>query len=121
MTEPTLPTAGVGIVTVAVALLGPMAGPYAVIVLSALAGALWALSAQATPNRIAGGLLVARLVLTAVVLAGGVAWIIDSQYHWPAHQTLAPVAFAIGMGGDRWRSLVDVVVGLVSKRVGGGQ
>jgi hypothetical protein len=119
MAEPTVP-ASVGIVTLAVALLGPMAGPYAVIVLSALAGALWALAAAPTESRRAGAWLVLRLVLTAVVLAGGVAWGLESQYGWPAHQLLAPVAFATGMGGDRWRALVDVLVATVGRRIGGG-
>lgn len=119
MAEPTMP-ASVGIVTIAVALLGPMAGPYAVIVLSALAGALWALAAAPTDGRRAGALLMLRLVLTAVVLTGGVAWALEAQYGWPAHQLLAPVAFATGMGGDRWRALVDVLVAAVSRRIGGG-
>lgn len=44
MSDPTTTTT-TGLVAVAVAVLGPMAGEYAVIVLSALAGSLWALSA----------------------------------------------------------------------------
>jgi len=119
MTEPTIP-ASVGIVTLAVAFLGPMAGPYAVIVLSALAGALWALAAAPTDSRRAGAVLMLRLVLTAVVLTSGVAWALETQYGWPAHQLLAPVAFGVGMGGDRWRALVDLFVALVGRRLGGG-
>lgn len=118
MTEPTIP-ATVGIVALGVALLGPMAGPYAVIVLAALAGALWALAQTPTANRSSGALLLLRLVLSAVVLTSGVAWFLEAQYAWPAHHVLAPVAFAIGMGGDRWRVLVDVIVAAVSRRIGG--
>lgn len=119
MTEPTLP-ATAGIVAIGVAMLGPLAGPYAVIVLAALAGALWALAQAPTATRSAGALLLLRLVLSAVVLTSGVAWLLESQYAWPAHHVLAPVAFAIGMGGNRWRSLADVIVAAISRRIGGG-
>jgi hypothetical protein len=119
VTEPTIP-ASVGIVTVAVALLGPLAGPYAVIVLSALAGALWALSAAPTANRADGAWLVLRLVLSATMLTGGVAWWLERTYDWPVHQVLAPVAFGIGMGGNRWRALSDRILAALDRRVGGG-
>lgn len=106
MTEPTT-TGGVGLVAVAVALLGPAAGEYAVIVLSALAGSLWALSRLTTASRLTGASLVARLVITAVVLTSGVAYWLQQSYDWPTHQLLAPVAFAIGAFGDRWPALLD--------------
>lgn len=106
MAEPTT-SGGVGLVAVAVALIGPAAGEYAVIVLSALAGSLWALSRLETASRLTGAALVARLVLTAVALTGGVAYWLQDAYHWPVHQLLAPVAFAIGAFGDRWPALLD--------------
>lgn len=118
MTEPTLP-ATAGIVAIGVALLGPMAGPYAVIVLAALAGSLWALAQAPTATRSAGALLLLRLVLSAVVLTSGVAWWLEAQYQWPAHHVLAPVAFVIGMGGDRWRKLADAIVAAVGRKLGG--
>jgi hypothetical protein len=52
-------------------------------------------------------MLVLRLVLTAVVLAGSAAWFIERSYEWPAHQVLAPVAFLIGMLGDKVPKLVE--------------
>jgi hypothetical protein len=106
MTEPTSATT-TGLVAVAVALLGPAAGEYAVIVLSALAGSLWALSRIETTSRASGAALIARLVLTAVVLTGGLSYWLESEYDWPVHQILAPVAFAIGALGDRWPALLD--------------
>lgn len=106
MTEPTT-TGGVGLVAVAVALFGPMAGEYAVIVLSALAGSLWALSRMTTATRLSAASMVARLVFTAVVLSSGVAYWLQQSYDWPTHQLLAPVAFAIGAFGDRWPALLD--------------
>ena len=119
MTEPVAPVA-VGIVALSVALAGPLAGPYFVILLAALAGALWALAAEPTANRADAALLVFRLMLTATVLAGGLAWWLEHVYQWPAHQVLAPAAFIVGMGGNRWRALIDAVIKMVASRIGGG-
>lgn len=121
MTEPTSSTAATGLVALAIAALGPHAGPYAAIVVAALAGALWALGDADTGSRRAGALLLLRLVATAVVLTVSISVALEQAYGWPAQQLLAPVAFAIGMGGDRWRALAGAVVGLVSRRIGGGQ
>lgn len=120
MTEPTLPI-NTSLIAVAVALLGPIAGPYAVIALSALAGALWTLAGEPTPSRIAAGLLLARLVLMAVMLTGGAAWALETHYGWPAHQLLAPMAFGIGMGGNGWIALRDILMAQAKKRLGGAE
>lgn len=117
MAEPTSPS--VGIVAVAVALLGPMAGEYAVIVLAALAGSMWALARADTPTRMHGALLVLRLIFTAVVLTGGVALLIESTRGWPAHQVLAPVAFGIGAFGERWPAVIEAAIARVIDRIGG--
>lgn len=117
MAEPASPS--VGIVAVAVALLGPMAGEYAVIVLAALAGSLWALARADTPTRTHGALLVMRLVLTAIVLTGGVAWWLEASYEWPVHQMLAPVAFAIGALGERWQMAIEKGWERISGVIGG--
>lgn len=115
MTEPTIP-ASAGVVALGITLLGPAAGPYAAIVLSSLAGALWALAAAPTDTRRAGAALLLRLVLTAVVLTVGIAVWIERQYGWPAHDMLPAVAFGIGMGGDRWRAVGGMLVGLLRRR-----
>ncbi len=117
MSEPTTTAAQVGLVALAIALFGPLAGQYAVIVMASLAGALWTLSE--TQTRGAGSaLLVARLVLTAVVLAGSATWWIESRYGLPAHQILSPVAFLIGAFGNRWRGAIRVLWNEGAKRVG---
>jgi hypothetical protein len=121
MSEPTSTTAATGLVALAVALVGPMAGEYAVIVLSALAGSLWALSRSTTATRAAGALLVLRLVLTAVVLAGGASWWLSTQYSIPAHQLLAPVAFGVGAIGNGWGSLINAALGMLRRRMDGGK
>lgn len=120
MTEPTT-TTGAGIIAVSVALLGPMAGEYAVIVVSALAGSLWALSRVSAATRADGALLIFRLVLTAVMLTSGAAYLIQSHYDLPVHQLLAPVAFAIGALGDRWPRLLEAAFERLMALLGRGR
>ena len=54
MAEPTTTAGGISITAVLIALLGPLAGQYTVIVMAALAGALWPLSTMELPPRSAG-------------------------------------------------------------------
>lgn len=104
MAEPSAPT--LGITALAIALLGPMAGPYSLIVFAALAGALWPLSTMPTVTRAQGAVFLLRVVGTAVVLTGGCTWWIESRYQVPAAQSLALVAFAIGALGNGWRPVL---------------
>ncbi len=53
MAEPTT-ASGISITALLIALLGPLAGQYTVIVMAALAGALWPLSTMDLPTRRAG-------------------------------------------------------------------
>ena len=59
MAEPTTTAGGISIAAVLIALLGPLAGQYTVIVMAALAGALWPLSTMELPTRRAGAFTVA--------------------------------------------------------------
>ena len=105
MSEPASASSA-GILALAVAICGPLAGEYAVIVLASLAGSLWALSARSAPGAAASALMLLRLVLTAVVLTGSATWWIEQRYGLPAHRIMAPVAFGIGAIGDRWRDAI---------------
>lgn len=107
MSEPSS-VAQAGLVAIAIALFGPLAGQYAVIVLAALAGALWALS-EAKTRGVGSAMLLVRLILTALVLAGAPTWWLEMHYDLPAHQILAPVAFLIAAVGDRWRSAISTL------------
>ncbi len=125
MPEPltTSTSAGISLATLAVALLGPMAGPYALIVFAALAGALWPLSAADTMTRTAGFWLLLRCTLTAVALTSAMSLVLQSQWQIPANEALAPVAFAIGALGNGWRPVFEAVgaaLQAVLSRVGGG-
>jgi len=113
MAEPTT-TAGISLTALAVALLGPLAGPYALIIFAALAGALWPLSMVDTETRRAGAWLLVRCTLTAVVLTGVVAAVISTQWGYAPSETLAPVAFFIGALGNGWRPVFTAVGGAIS-------
>lgn len=108
MPEPTS-TSGLSLAAVSIALLGPMAGPYVLIVFAAMAGALWPLSAADTISRSAGGWLLLRCTLTAVVLTSALSLVLQKQWQIPANETLAPVAFAIGALGNGWRPVFEAV------------
>lgn len=108
MPEPTS-TSGISLAAVSIALLGPMAGPYALIVFAALAGALWPLSAADTMTRAAGAWLLLRCTLTAVVLTSALSLVLQNQWQIPANEALAPVAFAIGALGNGWRPVFEAV------------
>jgi len=69
MAEPIQSTvAGVSLITLAVAVFGPNAGPYIVIVLGSLGGGLWALSSATLETRMQGAWLMLRCLVTAIVL-----------------------------------------------------
>ncbi len=108
MPEPTS-TSGISLAAVSIALLGPMAGPYALIVFAALAGALWPLSAADTMTRSAGFWLMLRCTLTAVALTSALSLLLQSRWQIPANETLAPVAFAIGALGNGWRPVFEAI------------
>ena len=119
MTEP---TSSISITAVLIALLGPFAGPYALIVMAALAGALWPLSTMPSTTRVAGAMFLLRIVVAAVFLTGSAAWYIDAHYQIPATQSMAVLAFFIGAMGNGWRPVLagirNALVGFVG-RAGG--
>lgn len=116
MPEPTS-TSGLSLAAVSIALLGPMAGPYALIVFAALAGALWPLSASETISKAAGAKLLLRCTLTAVALTSALALVLQSKWQIPATEALSPVAFLIGALGNGWRPVFDAVGAALSGAV----
>lgn len=109
MLEPTSSSAGLSLAAVAIALLGPMAGPYLVIVFAAMGGALWPLSVADTASRAAGAWLLLRCTLTALALTSALAALAEQQWQIPAIESLAPVAFFIGALGNGWRPVFDAL------------
>lgn len=119
MAEPTATAGGVSLTVLFIAVLGPMAGPYALIVAAAIAGALWPLSAAETTRRAALWLLF-RCALTAVVLTVFLASVLDRLIGFPVSDSLAPVALAIGALGNGWQpvfsALGDALRGFIRRK-----
>ena len=101
--------AGVSLMTLAVALLGPNAGPYAVILLGSIGGALWALSSVAVETRLQGAWLVLRCVLTAIVLTAFIAKMLEPYVSFAAGEAYTIVSFVIGALGNRWQDIFDAI------------
>ena len=123
MAEPTT-TGGISLTVIFVALLGPLAGPYALIAFAALAGAMWPLSAQTTETRREGAWLLLRCTLTAIVMTGVAASILERQWQIPVNEALAPVALLIGALGNGWRPVFAAIasaLGALANRASGGQ
>lgn len=83
-------------------------GPYAVIVLAAIGGASWSVGRRPAGERslLNDGLFFVRLVITALMIAGGLAvwaerWTGPDTRQW----TLPVIALAIGAVGDDWPSV----------------
>lgn len=112
MTEPTQPPI-IGLIAVAVAILGPMAGPYAVIVLSALA-LLWLLSGYRRPaDKLAfWALLLYAFHEASVVLCA--TWFIFAP--WPILQGQAMCSAKIGFDLGALGLLLVAVLALQHRR-----
>lgn len=123
MTEPPAASAGaVGLTAALIALAGPVVGEYSAILFCSFIGAMWALSGRSQSEhlpRAEGAWFVARMMGTAVVFSGSVAWAIERYWNVPAHLALAGVAFFIAFMGDRWREIVSDVVAKLRSKSGG--
>lgn len=102
MPEPTT-TSAAAATAASIAILGPLFGDYALIIMASLAGSLWPLSARVTSSPREGGLFIFRMVATASALTGVIAWWLETRWNVPAGKALAPVAFLIAAVGDGWR------------------
>lgn len=119
MAEPTS-TASISLTVLAVSFLGPLAGPYAVIVFAALAGAMWPLSAHTTGSKLEGAWLLTRCTLTAVILTGVLATFLERYLAVPINEGLAPIALIVGALGNGWRPVFDAIGSAMSVIVGRG-
>jgi hypothetical protein len=109
MTEPPMSAGAVGLTAALIALAGPVVGEYSAILFCSFIGAMWSLSGRPTSEhlpRAEGAWFVFRMMGTAVVFSGAVAWAVERYWGFPAHLALAGVAFFIAFVGDRWRELV---------------
>ncbi len=93
-------------------------GPFAVIVLSAVGGAAWSVGRRPIEMRTIGNdtFFFTRLVITAVMVAGGIAvyaerWTGAGTRQW----TLPIIALVIGAIGDDWPSVGRWFAGFVRR------
>lgn len=121
MAEPIQSTvAGVSLITLAVAVFGPQAGPYIVIVLGALGGGLWALSSATLETRMQGAWLMLRCLVTAIVLTAMIAGLLGPWLGIATLETYAAVAFCIGALGNKWIEIIDAIKTRMSNVIIGG-
>lgn len=103
MAEPIAPAiVAVSLVTLGVAVFGPRAGPYAVIVLASFAGGLWALISTTLESTRAGAWLMLRCVFTALVLTAIISAVVGPFFGVAITEAYAVVAFIIGALGNSW-------------------
>lgn len=94
----------------AVAVLGPILGPYALIVFAAGVGAALALSVEKPTTRWEGLKFLATGTLLALLLTGPVVWAVTRYTEVPANIALIPVAFILGLGKAKLFSLVNLAL-----------
>jgi hypothetical protein len=80
----------------AVAVLGPVLGPYALIVFAAGIGAGLALSVEKPANRWEGFKFWLLATTIALILTGPCVWAVEHYSDVPANIALIPVAFVLG-------------------------
>jgi len=121
MAEPIQSTvAGVSLITLAVAVAGPHAGPYIVIVLGSIGGGLWALSSATLETRMQGAWLMLRCLVTAIVLTAMIAGLLGPWLGINTLEAYVVVAFSIGALGNRWLEIIDAVKTRMSNIIIGG-
>lgn len=117
MTDPTA-AATFGLTALAMSIIGPVAGPYALIAFAALSGSMWPLSSSDTTSKAAGAWLLIRCTLTALILTAFIASILESVAGIDALDSLAAVAFCIGALGNGWRPVFDALGSALSAFIG---
>ena len=111
-----------------VSILGPQAGPWALIVVASIGGGLWPLSSAQTQSAREAIMLLLRCALLAIFATGGIARYLENTYDLPVSDGLALVALAIGAMGNGWRAFFAGFAGVMggasdvrfSRRPGGG-
>ncbi len=106
MSEPASTSAFV--VTGAIAyILGPVLGPFALLLFGAVAGSLLALSKVPTMTRMQGLQFVIVGVVIALALTGFAVWLVEKYTPIPGNLALMPLAFAISLGRDYLFKLIE--------------
>lgn len=89
------------------AILGPILGPYVLIVFGAVVGSLLAMSRTTTATRWEGAKFVGIGVLVALAITGPAIWAVERYSAIPGNVALVPVAFIIGAARNSLLVLID--------------
>ncbi len=100
MPEPTS-TSSIGLLGLFVTLLGPLLGPYALILFGATLGAATALSVRDGGSTLGGLWFLLRVVLTALLFTSAVTAALERWMDWPADMVMGAVAYCIGWQWDQ--------------------
>ena len=117
MTDPAA-AATFGLTSLAIAIAGPIAGPYALIAFAALCGAMWPLSASNTIGKYDGAWLLIRCTLTALLLTAFLATVLHQVTGVDPTDSLPAIALAIGALGNGWRPVFDALGVALSALIG---
>lgn len=118
MPAPTNPASAVAtsavLVATAVQVLGPIIGPYVVIVIGAAGGGVLSLTTAESLSRIAGFKIMVRAMLAGVGLSSALSWAIANMVpnSWAAtpEVLLFAVSFSIGFSADKLGVIRDKIV-----------
>ena len=121
MPEPTSTTLGAtaSLTGGLIVLLGPVLGPWVTVLLAAFSGALWTMGRAETESRLTAAWLLGRVMLTAMVLTGGIAAVLAQFMVWSLDHVLPAVAFLIGAMGDKIGSLREAAAQRLRALIGG--
>jgi hypothetical protein len=92
-----------------VALFGPQAGPYMVILLGSIGGGLWPLSRAVLATKLEGVWLMLRCTCTALVLTSLIASFVGPRMGIEVGETYALVSFVIGALGNKWQDILEAI------------
>lgn len=130
MTEPGPVT--FSLLAAAVAVAGPVIGPYALVVFAATVGCALVMSAEPIPSRWAGLKFIVMGTAVALLLTGPALWAIQKYTDIPGNIALVPVAFVLGLARNKLVGLINqaldafaaaanAALSAAANRRGGGQ
>ena len=113
MPEPTSTAAGITAATILLAV-GPD-GQHALIVFGGLVGVMHSVARVHTPTRLSAAWYVLKWMLTATLLTGFVAAMLEQHLNLPAERWPGVVAFGITFFSDSWPAVIKF---LLNRRLG---
>lgn len=102
-----------------IALFGPVIGVWMAVILSATVGATWTIGRVHTDSKRTALLILCRLVMTAIILTGGLSWLLFEKLGVAQDFALPIIAFCIGALGDKFEALKDAAIDRLKTLIGG--